>query len=86
MYFKLFIFVAIFAAATYVFHNYNQGCMCQSKARLYGKVAIVTGANSGIGRQVTVELARRGARVIMACRSMERGENAARYIAETTGK
>jgi NAD(P)-dependent dehydrogenase (short-subunit alcohol dehydrogenase family) len=41
-----------------------------------GKTVILTGANTGIGRQTTLELARRGAHVVMACRSPERGEAA----------
>ena len=40
------------------------------------KTVIVTGANSGVGLATTVELARQGATVIMACRSPERGERA----------
>ncbi|MFG6198874.1 oxidoreductase [Nonomuraea sp. JJY05] len=41
---------------------------------LTGKTAIVTGANSGIGRPTALELARHGARVIVAARSPEKGE------------
>jgi NAD(P)-dependent dehydrogenase (short-subunit alcohol dehydrogenase family) len=44
---------------------------------LSGRVAIVTGANRGLGREVTRYLARRGARVIMACRNEADGEAAA---------
>lgn len=37
--------------------------------RLEGKTILITGANSGLGKAVAIDLARRGARVIMACRS-----------------
>lgn len=41
-----------------------------------GRVAIVTGANSGVGLVESRELARKGAKVIMACRSAEKAERA----------
>ncbi|XP_017320234.1 retinol dehydrogenase 14a [Ictalurus punctatus] len=47
---------------------------------MHGKTVIVTGANSGIGKATAAELLRREARVIMACRSRERGESAAEEI------
>ncbi|WNG40754.1 SDR family oxidoreductase [Archangium violaceum] len=40
------------------------------------KTVVVTGANSGIGLATSIELARQGATVVMACRSAERGEKA----------
>uniref|UniRef100_K3WZV9 Ketoreductase domain-containing protein n=1 Tax=Globisporangium ultimum (strain ATCC 200006 / CBS 805.95 / DAOM BR144) TaxID=431595 RepID=K3WZV9_GLOUD len=43
---------------------------------LKDKVAIVTGANSGIGYETALELARKGANVVLACRSEERGKDA----------
>lgn len=44
--------------------------------RAEGKICVVTGANSGLGFGIAVDMARRGARVIMACRSQipEAGE------------
>jgi NAD(P)-dependent dehydrogenase (short-subunit alcohol dehydrogenase family) len=41
-----------------------------------GRVAVVTGANSGLGLVTTRELARAGARVVMGCRDLARGETA----------
>ena len=45
--------------------------------RLGGRVAVVTGGNSGIGRATATELARHQARVMIACRDVERGKQAA---------
>jgi len=47
---------------------------------LSGKVAVVTGGNSGIGLIECRELARHGARVIIACRDQEKGDAAAADI------
>ncbi|MEV0599649.1 oxidoreductase [Streptomyces sp. NPDC050315] len=43
---------------------------------LTDKLAVVTGANSGLGYVTARELARRGARVILACRDKDRGASA----------
>lgn len=45
----------------------------------HGRTVVVTGANSGLGREVTRALAGAGAKVVMACRSAER----ARAVADT---
>nr|WP_172251440.1 SDR family oxidoreductase [Saccharibacillus deserti] len=49
------------------------------------KTVLVTGANSGMGLAASVELAKRGYRVIMACRSLERGRQALRRVEEAGG-
>jgi NAD(P)-dependent dehydrogenase (short-subunit alcohol dehydrogenase family) len=49
---------------------------------LAGKIAIVTGANSGIGYEMTRALARKEARVILACRNKDKGEAAVQQIAQ----
>ena len=45
-----------------------------------GKIVIVTGANSGIGFEVTKALTRKGAQVIMACRNINNAETAKKKI------
>ena len=45
-----------------------------------GKVAVVTGANTGLGLATATELARCGARVVFACRSEERGLSGIRTL------
>jgi NAD(P)-dependent dehydrogenase (short-subunit alcohol dehydrogenase family) len=45
-----------------------------------GKLFLVTGANSGLGYESTRGLARKGATVLMACRSLKKGKEAAETI------
>jgi NAD(P)-dependent dehydrogenase (short-subunit alcohol dehydrogenase family) len=54
-------------------------------ADLSNKTAIVTGANSGIGKQIAENLAGLGAHVVMACRNEERGQVALDDIATRVG-
>ncbi|XP_037964444.2 retinol dehydrogenase 12 [Plutella xylostella] len=53
---------------------------CRSKRRLDGVTAVVTGSNTGIGKETVREFYKRGARVIMACRSVEKAEDARKEI------
>jgi retinol dehydrogenase-13 len=50
-----------------------------------GKIALVTGANSGLGKATALGLAQTGVRVVMVCRDQIRGEAAQQEIIERSG-
>ncbi|XP_055606426.1 retinol dehydrogenase 13-like [Uranotaenia lowii] len=61
--------------------DYMQGGRFEKKnARADGKVVIVTGSNTGIGKETVLGLANRGAHVYMACRDMKKCEEARKEI------
>ncbi|XP_036935758.1 retinol dehydrogenase 12, like [Acanthopagrus latus] len=53
-----------------------------STAKLDGKTVVITGANTGIGKETALDLAKRGAKIIMGCRDMEKAEAAVKEIIE----
>lgn len=44
--------------------------------RIDGKVVVITGGNSGIGRETAIDLARRGGKIYIACRDLEKSKEA----------
>ncbi|KAM9309158.1 retinol dehydrogenase 12 [Pholidichthys leucotaenia] len=68
-----------------VLRKWIAGGVCRCLVRLDGKTVLITGANAGIGKETSRDLARRGARVVMACRDLTRAEQAAEEIRRSTG-
>jgi NAD(P)-dependent dehydrogenase (short-subunit alcohol dehydrogenase family) len=54
-------------------------------SEMKGKICIVTGSSSGIGKETATSLAKMGATIVMVVRDRERGEKARREIVKQTG-
>ena len=50
-----------------------------------GKICLITGGNSGIGKATALELAKKGATIVLLCRNEERGKKAIQDIIKETG-
>src|SRR5689334_21374838 len=59
--------------------------MSPQSGELSGRTFLITGANTGIGRATAADLASRGGRVCLACRSEQKGRAAAAAIVAATG-
>ncbi|XP_067422014.1 dehydrogenase/reductase SDR family member 13 [Emydura macquarii macquarii] len=68
-----------------LYYNCLQGAKCQNQSSLRGKTIVITGGNTGIGKMTALDLARRRARVILACRSRAKGEAAVYDIRRESG-
>ncbi|CAG2173105.1 unnamed protein product [Oppiella nova] len=53
---------------------------CESTRRLDGKVVVVTGANTGLGKETAYQLSLRGAKLYIACRDLGKADIAVKEI------
>ncbi|XP_048778378.2 retinol dehydrogenase 12-like [Ostrea edulis] len=77
--------VAVTGVTLYALRLWVAGGKCYSKVRLDKKTVIITGANTGIGKETAIDLAGRGAKVILACRDRCRGERALSDVIRKSG-
>lgn len=72
----------------FLFHfgrHWCQGAQFKKKdIRIDGKVVVVTGANTGIGKETALELAKRGGKIYLACRDTKKANEVRTEIIEKT--
>lgn len=77
--------IVLTATSISLFRNWLSGKSCTSLVRMDGKTVIITGANTGIGKETALDLAKRGASIIIGCRNAEKGREAVKDIQFVTG-
>ena len=83
--YNLLLWTAAVGVSLWILRRYLTGGVCRSKAMLDGKTVIITGGNTGIGKETAIDLAKRNARVILACRSQEKGKKAEMDVRRESG-
>lgn len=76
--------VGVTGIGIFIIKRYMAGGVFRSRALMIGKTVIVTGANCGIGKATAAELAKRRARVILACRDLDKANAAVKDIRSQT--
>ncbi|KAG5676988.1 hypothetical protein PVAND_006779 [Polypedilum vanderplanki] len=85
--FSVSIFAAMLSLSLFIIiiimiRNYMQGGKYKKSTLIDGKIVIITGANTGIGKETAIDLAKRGGKIYIACRNEKRGQNAQMEIIE----
>ncbi|XP_041970760.1 retinol dehydrogenase 13-like [Aricia agestis] len=84
MFLAIVLAITLLVIALYLYSKLSAG-QCENSNHLVGKVVIVTGGSSGIGFEAAMDLAQRGARVIIANRNQKNGMDARAKIVTGSG-
>lgn len=83
--FTIFITVSVVGAIAAWVKFVKTGPVCKSSTLLTGRTVLITGGSAGIGMATAIELAKRKARIIIACRNEEKGTKVLEEIKRESG-
>lgn len=64
---------------------YSVGTSCKIRRDLTGKVVVITGGNTGIGKETMLDLARNHCTIVMGARDRPKSEEAVKMVTKKTG-
>ncbi|XP_043472366.1 retinol dehydrogenase 12-like [Leptopilina heterotoma] len=82
--FAFIFYTFLFLIVLKIFNTLTKG-KCSTNKRLDGQVVIITGSSRGIGKCTALDLARRGAKIIIACNDITEANEAKDEIIEISG-
>lgn len=77
--------IGIFLTVVALLKMYFRGTSCSVRRDLKGKVAVVTGGNTGIGRETIKDLAKSGCTIVMGARDKVKSEEAVKEAKSCSG-
>lgn len=77
---KHYLLTILFLISLILIKKYFNGGVCHIKSDLTSKIILITGANRGIGFFTAKELAKMGGTIILACRDIQKAEEAKKSI------
>merc|ERR1719150_1217356 len=79
------LILLVVALLLYLLRRWMQGpARVSEDVKLEGKTVVITGANTGIWKATAMDMSKRGAKVVILCRDMEKAEAAAAEVRDAT--